>query len=97
MSLFAAVVLTWTSYNLVSAGTVYTDPRVVGYLDRLIFRTPLDVDRMLATGAVQLCPAGHGLLADCRVVSSASDLRNGFGNLRFDFQSGSHDHLVRHW
>ena len=50
------------------------------------FRTPLDVDRMLATGDVQLCPEGHGLLAHCRVVSSASDLRNGFGNLRFDTQ-----------
>ena len=52
MSLFAAVVLTWTSYNLVSASTVYTDPRVVGYLDRLIFRTPLDVGIVVVSGFV---------------------------------------------
>jgi hypothetical protein len=50
------------------------------------FRTPLDIDRMLATGDVQLCPEGKGLLSDCRTVGSATDLRNGFGNLRFDSQ-----------
>ena len=57
------------------------------------FRTPLDVDRMLATGDVQLCPEGRGLLADCRTINSASDLRNGFGNLRFDTQQIQDDDL----
>ena len=50
------------------------------------FRTPLDVDQMLATGDVQLCPEGTGLLADCRTLRGVTDLRNGFGNLRFDTQ-----------
>ena len=50
------------------------------------FRTPLDVDAMFATGDVQLCPEGTGLLADCRDLAGAGDLRNGFGNLRFDTQ-----------
>jgi hypothetical protein len=50
------------------------------------FRTPLDVDGMLRSGDVELCPQGNGLLADCRTLSSAADLRNGFGNLRFDSQ-----------
>ncbi|MGC1798795.1 MAG: hypothetical protein WA701_00270 [Solirubrobacterales bacterium] len=50
------------------------------------FRTPLDIDRMLATGDVELCPEGKGLLTDCRALSSAADLRNGIGNLRFDSQ-----------
>jgi hypothetical protein len=50
------------------------------------FRTPLDADGMLRTGHVQLCPEGNGLLAQCRTLTSAADLRNGFGNLRFDSQ-----------
>jgi len=50
------------------------------------FRTPLDVDRMLASGDVELCPEGNGLLADCHTVNGPGDLRNGFGNLRFDTQ-----------
>jgi hypothetical protein len=50
------------------------------------FRTPLDVDSMLATGDVQLCSEGNGLLADCRTLNGVADLRNGFGNLRFDTQ-----------
>jgi hypothetical protein len=50
------------------------------------FRTPLDVDRMLATGDVELCPEGRGLLAHCQTVHSAAGLRVGFGNLRFDTQ-----------
>jgi hypothetical protein len=57
------------------------------------FRTPLDVDAMLATGDVQLCPEGNGLLADCRTVNGGSDLRNGFGNLRFDTQQIEDDDL----
>ena len=48
------------------------------------FDRPLDVDGLLATGLVELCPGGEGLLADCRTVNGAGDLRNGFGNLRFD-------------
>jgi hypothetical protein len=56
-------------------------------------RTPIDVDRMLATGDVELCPEGDGLLAHCRAVNSAADLRNGFGNLRFDSQRISDDVL----
>jgi hypothetical protein len=51
------------------------------------FRTPLDVERMLATGDVELCPEGKGLLADCRDLNGVSDLRNGFGNLRFNTQT----------
>jgi hypothetical protein len=50
------------------------------------FRTPLDVDKMLASGDVELCPQGDGLLASCRALARASDLRNGVGNLRFDTQ-----------
>jgi hypothetical protein len=50
------------------------------------FRTPLDVDEMLASGDVELCPEGNGLLAACRSIYGAGDLRNGFGNLRFDTQ-----------
>jgi hypothetical protein len=57
------------------------------------FRTPLDVDAMLKTGDVQLCPEGNGLLADCRTVDGATDLRNGFGNLRFDTQTIQDDEL----
>jgi hypothetical protein len=50
------------------------------------FRTPLDVDSMFATRKVELCPEGHGLLADCLKVSRATDLRIDFGNLRFNTQ-----------
>jgi hypothetical protein len=57
------------------------------------FRTPLDVDRMLGSGDVQLCPEGKGLLADCLTLHGASDLRNGFGNLRFDTQQIADDDL----
>jgi hypothetical protein len=57
------------------------------------FRTPLDVDRMLITGHVRLCPEGNGLLADCRTVNGPTDLRNGFGNLRFDTQEIQDDRL----
>jgi hypothetical protein len=57
------------------------------------FRTPLDVDRMLASGDVRLCPQGNGLLADCRNIERPADLRNGFGNLRFDTQTIQDDDL----
>jgi hypothetical protein len=50
------------------------------------FRTPLDVDAMLRTGDVQLCPQGNGLLAHCNAIHGAADLQNNFGNLRFDTQ-----------
>lgn len=50
------------------------------------FRTPLDVDAMLRTGDVQLCPQGHGLLAHCDTIHQPSDLRNHVGNMRFDTQ-----------
>jgi hypothetical protein len=50
------------------------------------FRTPLDVDAMLRTGDVQLCPEGDGLLAHCATIGRPSDLRNHVGNLRFDTQ-----------
>ena len=50
------------------------------------FRTPLDVDAMLRTGDVQLCPQGHGLLASCQAIHDPADLQNHFGNLRFDTQ-----------
>jgi hypothetical protein len=47
-------------------------------------RTPLDVDRMLATGDVQLCPEGRGLLTGCRTIGRGTELTTGGGNLRFD-------------
>jgi hypothetical protein len=50
------------------------------------FHTPLDVDRMLASRDVQLCPQGRGLLPSCLTLAGASDLVNGFGNLNFDTQ-----------
>jgi len=52
MSLFALVVLTWISYNVVSGGTIYTDPRVVGYLDKLLLRTHLDIGIVVVSGFV---------------------------------------------
>jgi hypothetical protein len=57
------------------------------------FRTPVDISRMLASGDVELCPEGRGLLSDCRTLGSATDLRNGFGNLRFDSQQIEDDGL----
>ena len=50
------------------------------------FRTPLDVEAMLRTGDVQLCPQGNGLLAHCTAIHGPADLQNHFGNLRFDTQ-----------
>jgi hypothetical protein len=50
------------------------------------FRTPLDVDRMLASRDIKLCPQGHGLLPGCLTLAGAADLVNGFGNLNFDTQ-----------
>ena len=50
------------------------------------FRTPLDVEAMLKSKHVQLCPQGRGLLADCREVNGVEDLRNEFGNLRLDIR-----------
>jgi hypothetical protein len=50
------------------------------------FRTPLNVDDMLASRDVRLCPQGHGLLSACLTLAKAADLRNGFGNLNFDTQ-----------
>jgi hypothetical protein len=47
-------------------------------------RTPLDVDRLLATEQVALCPGDEGSLPVCLTLRGASDLRNGVGNLRFD-------------
>jgi hypothetical protein len=46
--------------------------------------TPLDVDAMLKTGAVKLCPEGRGLLAKCASLSGAGDLENDVGNLNFE-------------
>ena len=50
------------------------------------FRTPLDVDAMLRTGDVKLCPQGNGLLAHCNAIHGPAELQNRFGNLRFDTQ-----------
>ncbi|HET7050423.1 MAG TPA: hypothetical protein VFI54_19325 [Solirubrobacteraceae bacterium] len=50
------------------------------------FRTPLDVDAMLRSGDVQLCPQGKGLLVHCATINQPSDLRNHVGNMRFDTQ-----------
>jgi len=72
MALFGGIVATWTSYNLVSNGSPYTDPRVVGYLNRLLLQTPLDV-RIVVVGGfvvyflVYLVQAGIPFIATRRV------------------------------
>jgi hypothetical protein len=57
------------------------------------FRTPLDVDAMLKSGDVELCPKSSGLLGRCPRVSAVADLRGHFGNLRFDTQQIEDEHL----
>jgi hypothetical protein len=58
------------------------------------FRTPLDVDEMLESHLVELCPKGTGLLTGCRRVDAATDLRGRFGNLRFDTQQIEDEHFA---
>jgi len=41
--LFLASVSGWSLYNMVTIGSPYTDPRVVGFLDRLLLTTPVHV------------------------------------------------------
>lgn len=76
----------------VQAGTAQLPAAAVDHRPILLFdsderfRTPLDVDAMLRTGDVQLCPQGKGLLAHCDTINQPSDLRNHVGNMRFDTQ-----------
>jgi hypothetical protein len=48
------------------------------------FRTPLNIDAMLATGAVDLCDDRQPLVARCTTVHSSQDLYNGDTHLSFD-------------
>ncbi len=48
--IFSSTVLGWTAYNLATIGSPYTDPRVVGYLNRLLLETPLHVAIVIAGG-----------------------------------------------
>src|SRR5207247_6644308 len=47
---FLGTVASWTAYNLVAIGSPYTDPRVVGFLNRLLFGTPSFVAIILGSG-----------------------------------------------
>ena len=49
-TIFLGTVTSWTAYNTVAIGSPYTDPRVVGYLNRLLFGTPSFVAIILASG-----------------------------------------------
>ena len=49
-TIFLGTVVSWTAYNVVAIGSPYTDPRVVGYLNRLLFGTPSFVAILLASG-----------------------------------------------
>src|SRR3989454_6733864 len=49
-TIFLGTVASWTAYNLVAIGSPYTDPRVVGYLNRLFFGTPSFVMIILSSG-----------------------------------------------
>src|SRR6267378_1327124 len=50
IAIFSGTVLVWTGYNVASNGTPYTDPRVVGYLDRFLGSTALDIQILLIGG-----------------------------------------------
>ena len=52
VAVFSSVVLVWTGYNVASQGNPYTDPRVIGYLDRLIGSTHLDIQIVMIGGFV---------------------------------------------
>lgn len=51
-AIFLGVVAAWTAYNLAATGSPYTDPRVVGYLDRLVLSTPAFVTVVTVGGLV---------------------------------------------
>jgi hypothetical protein len=57
------------------------------------FRTPLDVKRMLETGDVEMCPERASPLTTCQRIYGPRDLRNGFGDLRFDPQEIEDENL----
>jgi hypothetical protein len=50
IAIFCGTVLVWTGYNIASKGTPYTDPRVVGYLNRLLGSTLWDAQILLIGG-----------------------------------------------
>ncbi len=49
-AIFLGTVCSWTAYNVVAIGSPYTDPRVVGYLNRLLFGAPSFVAVILGSG-----------------------------------------------
>lgn len=51
-TIFVGTVAAWTAYNLRAIGSPYTDPRVVGFLNRFLFSTPGFVVIILAGGLV---------------------------------------------
>jgi hypothetical protein len=55
-----------------------------------ILRTPVDVDELLASGLVELCPAGTSALEACPTPTSARDLTDQ-GDLRFRTESFEND------
>lgn len=48
------------------------------------YRRPLDVDKVLASGKLKLCPKGEALSAVCPKIRSSADLHNNGGHLFFD-------------
>jgi Dolichyl-phosphate-mannose-protein mannosyltransferase len=50
MAIFSSTVFLWTGYNVASQGSIYTDPRVVGYIDRLFGATHWDIQIVLVSG-----------------------------------------------
>ena len=48
------------------------------------YPTPLNVDRLVASGKLRLCEQGQAVGAVCSAVDDPGDLRNGATHLRFD-------------
>jgi lysophospholipase L1-like esterase len=48
------------------------------------YPTPLNVDRLVASGKLRLCEQGQSVGAVCTAVDDPGDLRNGATHLRFD-------------
>jgi len=49
-AIFLGTVASWTAYNLAAIGSPFTDPRVVGFLNRFLFDTPAFVAIILTSG-----------------------------------------------
>jgi len=50
IAIFLGTALSWAAYNFVAIGSPYTDPRVVGFLNRMLFATPSYVAIIFASG-----------------------------------------------